>query len=137
MLQRIIVKVSIKKDKDRSKAMKIAVGATGVISVKIGGDDKNIVTVIGNEVDAVSLTQSLVKKFGSATLVRVEQVVKVYGFDQDQFRGASMIYEGQPADNYRNNYSQPMSFYNSPVVQYPPQYYYPCERPGESGCSIM
>lgn len=27
--QRIIVKVSIKKDKDRSKAMKIAVGATG------------------------------------------------------------------------------------------------------------
>lgn len=107
-----------------------------MISVKIGGDDKNIVTVIGDQVDAVSLTRSLVKKFGSATLVRVEQVVKVYGFDQDQVRG-SMIYEGQPADNYRNNYSQPMSFYNSPVLQYPPQYFYPYERPGESGCSIM
>ncbi|KAK1399178.1 hypothetical protein POM88_009041 [Heracleum sosnowskyi] len=134
MLQRIIVKVSIKKDKDRSKAMKIAVGATGVISVKIGGDDKNIVTVIGNEVDAVTLTRSLEKKLGSATLVRVEHVVKVIRYDQDH--RASVIYE--PADNYRNNYSQlPMNFYNSPVLQYPPQYYYPCERPGESGCSIM
>lgn len=112
---------------------------TGVISVKVGGDDKNIVTVIGDAVDAVRLTRSLVKKFGSATLVRVEQVVKVYRFDQDQVGGGSMVYEGKHADNYSNNYSEPMRFYNTPLPQYPPppQYYYPYERPGESGCTIM
>ncbi|KAL1815840.1 heavy metal-associated isoprenylated plant protein 16 [Daucus carota subsp. sativus] len=137
MLQRIIVKVAMKKDKDRSKAMKVVAGVTGVISVKIGGDDQNTLTVIGSEVDAVRLARSLMKKFGSASLVKVEQVVKVYRFDQEQY-AASMIYEGQRADNYNNNYGQP-SFYNTtPLPQYTPQYHYPYEKPNyDSGCSIM
>lgn len=109
--------------------------------MNIGGDDNSTMTVIGDEVDAVTLTRSLGKKFRSATLVGVEKVVKVYRYNEDHQVAASMIYEGQPADYYNNNnnnnFSQPMSFYNSPLPQYTPQYYYPYQRPDDSGCSIM
>ncbi|KAL8135522.1 hypothetical protein AgCh_010242 [Apium graveolens] len=58
MQQRIVVKVPMKKEKDRSKAMKIVVGIIGVSSVKIGGEDKDVMIVIGDDVDAVTLTHA-------------------------------------------------------------------------------
>lgn len=103
----------------------------GVSSVAIGGDDKNILVVIGNEVDAVTLTKSLIKKLGSATLVRVVPL-NDGRFDQEQAE-ASMIYQGQ-SNNYGDyNFYQPKySYYNPPVPQYPPPpYYYQYQRPNE------
>lgn len=101
---------------------------SGVSSVTIGGDDKNILIVIGNEVDAVTLTKSLIKKLGSATLVRVVPL-NDGRFDQEQAE-ASMIYLGQ-SNNYGDyNFGLPKyGYYNPPVPQYPPPYYYQYQRP--------
>ncbi|KAK1399179.1 hypothetical protein POM88_009042 [Heracleum sosnowskyi] len=131
MKQRIDVKLTIKNEKHRSKAMQIVAGIMGVSSVTMGGDDKNILIVIGNEVDAVTLTRSLIKKIGNATLVRVVPLDDGR-FDPEQAE-ASMSYEGQ-SNNYGDyTYGQPKyGYYNLPVPQYyPPPYYYQYQRPNE------
>uniref|UniRef100_A0A2N9HPC9 HMA domain-containing protein n=1 Tax=Fagus sylvatica TaxID=28930 RepID=A0A2N9HPC9_FAGSY len=61
-------------DKCRTKAMKIAVKANGVISVAIEGSDKDQLVVIGEDVDSANLTCSLRKKLCHATLLNVEEV---------------------------------------------------------------
>ncbi|KAL8148771.1 disease resistance protein RGA5-like [Apium graveolens] len=145
--------VTIHGEKDRAKALTIAAGITGVSSVTIGGQDKNILTLIGNEVDIVGLTRSLIKKLGSATVVSVRPLSDSR-FDQEE-AAASMRYEGQPnhysnynysqPDYYSRNYkySQPEScYYNPAVPRYlppppPDQYSYLCEEPADSSCSIM
>lgn len=102
--------------------------------MKIGGEDRDILIVIGNEVDAVTLTHALVKKFSGATLVRVEPFMNRRSFGEDDEASASIIYEGQRKYYGSNYYDQPVSYYNPP----PPQYYYSCERPAyDSSCSIM
>lgn len=113
--------------------MRFVIVGAGVSSVTIGGEDKNTLIVIWNQVDAVALTRALIKKIGSATLVRMVPL-NDGGFDQEQ-AGASMIYEGQSNNNYGNyKYGQPISYYNSSVVpQYPPDtyYYHQYQKPGE------
>ncbi|KAL1815839.1 hypothetical protein ACET3Z_018413 [Daucus carota] len=84
MKQRIEVKVTIKNDKGRSKAMQIVAGIEGVSSVTLGGEDKNILIVIGDGVDAVTLTQALIKKLGGATLVRVVPLNEYGRFDDQE-----------------------------------------------------
>ncbi|XAR67323.1 hypothetical protein NMG60_11002030 [Bertholletia excelsa] len=59
--------------KCKSKAMQVASLAHGVTTVAVEEDEDRLV-VIGNGVDAVSLTQSLRKKVGLASLVSVEEV---------------------------------------------------------------
>ncbi|WOH00796.1 hypothetical protein DCAR_0520171 [Daucus carota subsp. sativus] len=122
MQQRIEVKVTIKNDKGRSKAMQIVAGIEGVSSVTLGGEDKNILIVIGDGVDAVTLTQALIKKLGGATLVRVGPLNEYGRFDDQEEAAASMVYVGQ-SNNYGDySYGQPRySYYNSP--RYPPPYY--------------
>ncbi|XP_062086940.1 heavy metal-associated isoprenylated plant protein 16-like isoform X2 [Humulus lupulus] len=73
MKQKITVRVQMSCGKCRTKAMKIASVESGVNSVQIAGEHRDQVIVIG-EVDSVSLTRSLRKKLGSATLVSVEEV---------------------------------------------------------------
>ncbi|KAK3199917.1 hypothetical protein Dsin_023332 [Dipteronia sinensis] len=74
MKQKIIIKVQVKCEKCRSKAMKIAAGDDGVISVAWEGEDKNKVVVIGDGVDAATLARNLSKKLGFADLLLVEEV---------------------------------------------------------------
>nr|POE83259.1 heavy metal-associated isoprenylated plant protein 47 [Quercus suber] len=54
--------------------MKIATVAEGVISVAIEGADKSQVVVIGEGVDSASLTRSLRKKLGYATIESVQKL---------------------------------------------------------------
>ncbi|GAU18576.1 hypothetical protein TSUD_325680, partial [Trifolium subterraneum] len=61
--------------KFRSKAMKIAVGISGVESAAIGGDNKDEIEVIG-EIDPVTLTNLLRKRFCRVELVSVGPVEK-------------------------------------------------------------
>ncbi|KAM1472706.1 hypothetical protein ACFX2I_028919 [Malus domestica] len=72
---KIVVKVPMHCDKCRRKAMKIAARAQGASKVSIEGANKDLVEVIGDDVDSVCLTRSLRKKFGcSCDLVKVEEV---------------------------------------------------------------
>ncbi|MBA0769824.1 hypothetical protein Gotri_018521 [Gossypium trilobum] len=67
----MVLKVSMNGDKSRSKALKIAVGLSGVESASLKGDDKSQIEVTGDGVDAVKLTSQLRKSVGFAELVSV------------------------------------------------------------------
>ncbi|KAL4618747.1 hypothetical protein ACB092_06G033300 [Castanea dentata] len=74
MKQKIVIKVQVRCDKCRSKAMKVAAATDGVMSVSLQGVDRDQVVVIGERVDAACLTNTLRKKVGYARLETVEEV---------------------------------------------------------------
>ncbi|XWS11315.1 hypothetical protein CRYUN_Cryun38cG0073000 [Craigia yunnanensis] len=74
MKQKIVIHVSMHCDKYRTKALKIAAAADGVVSVALHGPEKDKLMIVGDGVDAVSLTSSLRKKLSHASLETVEEV---------------------------------------------------------------
>ncbi|KAL0362908.1 UNVERIFIED_CONTAM: Disease resistance protein RGA5 [Sesamum calycinum] len=73
MQQKIVIKVQLKCNKCRSKAMSIAAMASGVLSVQLEGDKRDQVVVIGT-VDAAGMTTLLRKKIGHASLEFVDDL---------------------------------------------------------------
>ncbi|KAL2327178.1 hypothetical protein Fmac_020605 [Flemingia macrophylla] len=69
--QKAVIRVSMHDQKSRSKAMKIAVGLSGVNSVTLKGEGMNEIEVIGEGVDSVTLCSLLRKSFGHAELLSV------------------------------------------------------------------
>ncbi|GMI66301.1 hypothetical protein HRI_000299400 [Hibiscus trionum] len=67
----MVVKVHMSTEKARTKALKIAVGLSGVESASLKGDDKSQIEVTGDGVDAVKLTSQLRKHVGYAELLSV------------------------------------------------------------------
>ncbi|CAJ2668375.1 heavy metal-associated isoprenylated plant protein 16-like [Trifolium pratense] len=74
--QKIVIKMSLNDQKSRSRAMKIAVGVSGVEGATIQGDNKDQIEVTGEGVDSVRLTSLLRKRFCHAELVSVGDVGK-------------------------------------------------------------
>ncbi|KAG6493149.1 hypothetical protein ZIOFF_048126 [Zingiber officinale] len=65
--QKLVLKVAAMEDaKRRSKALKTAVGLSGVISASL---DKDCLIVVGDGVDSVELATVLRRKMGSANLL--------------------------------------------------------------------
>ncbi|KAK4434797.1 Heavy metal-associated isoprenylated plant protein 16 [Sesamum alatum] len=73
MKQKIVIKVAMYHDKCRSKALKIAVGGSGVESAALTGEGKDQVEVVGDGIDSVKLTRRLRKKVARAELVSVAE----------------------------------------------------------------
>ncbi|GAY55152.1 hypothetical protein KPL70_004088 [Citrus sinensis] len=71
MTQKVVIKLTLEGHKSRSKALKIAVGVSGVESASLKGDDKSQIEVTGDGMDPVLLTSLLRKKVGYAELVSV------------------------------------------------------------------
>ncbi|KAK2651602.1 hypothetical protein Ddye_011458 [Dipteronia dyeriana] len=71
MKQKVVIKVSVHRQKCRSIAMKTAVGASGVESATLKGDDKSQIEVTGDGIDAAEITRLLRKKFRYAFLESV------------------------------------------------------------------
>ncbi|TXG68102.1 hypothetical protein EZV62_009377 [Acer yangbiense] len=67
--QKIVIKMQVRCDKCRCKALEIAAVADGVISAAWEGEDKDKVVVMGDGVDAATLTRNLSKKLGFADLL--------------------------------------------------------------------
>lgn len=61
----------VNSEKYQTKAMKVAATASGVESVTLAGGDKNLLLVIGDDVDSNKLTKSLKKKVGAAEIVEL------------------------------------------------------------------
>ncbi|MED6207028.1 hypothetical protein PIB30_032044 [Stylosanthes scabra] len=74
MKQKIVMKVQMKCDKCRAKALTVASGTNGVDFVGIEGKEKDEVVVIGDNVDAVKLTSSMRKKVGHTDLIIVSEL---------------------------------------------------------------
>ncbi|KAG7958468.1 hypothetical protein I3843_10G022500 [Carya illinoinensis] len=62
--------------KVRTKALKIAVGVSGVESASLKGDDRDQIEVKGDMIDAVKLTTLLRKKVGPAHIISAAEVKK-------------------------------------------------------------
>ncbi|XP_041028245.1 heavy metal-associated isoprenylated plant protein 16-like [Juglans microcarpa x Juglans regia] len=81
MKQTVVIKVEMDGHKSffgeldgqkvRSKALKIAVGISGVVSASLKGDEKNQIELKGEGIDSVKLTKLLRKKVGFADIITV------------------------------------------------------------------
>ncbi|KAI3769468.1 hypothetical protein L6452_00571 [Arctium lappa] len=72
--QNIVVKVAMFNDKKTRKALKIAVGVSGVESAALIGSDKDQIKVTGEGIDSVELAKLLRKGVGCTELVSVGPV---------------------------------------------------------------
>ncbi|GLT83720.1 hypothetical protein SLE2022_019920 [Rubroshorea leprosula] len=72
MPKKIVIQVQISCEKCRSKALKIAAETDGVNSIAIEGENKDKLVVIGDGIDSATLTCTLRKKLGFATIVTVQ-----------------------------------------------------------------
>ncbi|XP_075668804.1 heavy metal-associated isoprenylated plant protein 47-like [Castanea sativa] len=126
MKQKIVINVQMNCEKCRTKAMKIATVAEGVTSVAIEGADKSQVVVIGDGVDSASLTRSLRKKLGYATIESVQKL------EESTQSSAEKIPE-EKEDN-----PTPI-LWSSSYGQYPqvPLYYAVISDPYPSNCVTM
>ncbi|XP_042006189.1 heavy metal-associated isoprenylated plant protein 47-like [Salvia splendens] len=73
MKMKIVINVPLRKEKAKSKAMKIAVAEEGVTSVSIGKENDQL-EVVGVGVDSVCLVKSLRKKFCFADILSIAEV---------------------------------------------------------------
>ncbi|RVW46209.1 Heavy metal-associated isoprenylated plant protein 16 [Vitis vinifera] len=71
MKQKVVIKVAMNGQKSRTKALKIAVGVSGVESAALKGQEKDEIEVTGEEIDVVALTFLLRKNVGNAEVVSV------------------------------------------------------------------
>ncbi|KAI3994660.1 hypothetical protein MKX01_027550 [Papaver californicum] len=75
MKQKIVIEVQMHCSKCRSKALKIAAVADGIVDfVGLEGPEKDKVVVIGHNVDSAGLTSCLRKKVGHANIIKIEEV---------------------------------------------------------------
>ncbi|KAF7815933.1 heavy metal-associated isoprenylated plant protein 47-like [Senna tora] len=71
--QKIVIEVPLTCEKCRTKAMTIAAGSDGVVSVTIQRNERDQVVIIGEGVDATMVTKGLRKKLKYASLVSVDK----------------------------------------------------------------
>ncbi|AES64599.1 putative heavy metal-associated domain, HMA [Medicago truncatula] len=74
MKQKIVMRVHMRCQKCRTKALEVVAGANGVNFVGLEGDEKDKIVVIGDGVDAVTLTKCLRKKVGQTEIVSLGEV---------------------------------------------------------------
>lgn len=70
----MIIRVQTGSEKGHSKAIKVAAAISGVESVTIAGEDKNLLLVIGVGIDSDRITKKLRQKVGHAEVVELRTV---------------------------------------------------------------
>ncbi|KAF7016889.1 hypothetical protein CFC21_030408 [Triticum aestivum] len=112
MRTEMVIRIQIGSEKGHSKAIKVAAAVTGVESVTIAGEDKNLLLVIGAGVDSNRLTEKLRRKVGHAEVVELRTV------DDDDFAGEYHPYRYHPSPSpYKHVTARDMYYTGS----YPPQ----------------
>ncbi|XP_051217768.1 disease resistance protein RGA5 [Lolium perenne] len=74
MRTQMLIRIHVTSEKCYSKAIKVAAGVTGVQSVTIAGEDKNLLLVIGVGIDSNRLTEKLRRKVGPAEVVELRTI---------------------------------------------------------------
>ncbi|KAG6513323.1 heavy metal-associated isoprenylated plant protein 47-like [Zingiber officinale] len=74
MKQKMVIKVEIRSDKCRTKAMTVVASVVGVVSVGLQGEKKDELVLVGDGVDPANLTRCLRKRVGHADIVKLEEV---------------------------------------------------------------
>ncbi|RCV34035.1 hypothetical protein SETIT_7G130300v2 [Setaria italica] len=74
MRKEMIIRLQTTSEKGHCKAIKVAAAISGVESVTIAGEDKNLLLVIGVGVDSNRITEKLRRKVGHAEVVELRTV---------------------------------------------------------------
>ncbi|CAN6235300.1 unnamed protein product [Urochloa humidicola] len=74
MRKEMIIRLQTSSEKGHCKAIKVAAAISGVESVTIAGEDKNLLLVIGVGIDSNRITQKLRRKVGHAEVVELRTV---------------------------------------------------------------
>uniref|UniRef100_J3LYR1 HMA domain-containing protein n=1 Tax=Oryza brachyantha TaxID=4533 RepID=J3LYR1_ORYBR len=114
--------IVIRLQKGHNKAIKVAAAVSGVESVTLAGEDKNLLLVIGSGVDSTHLTEKLRRKVGHAEVVELRTV------DADE-----LLHMAAAAEQYSSRYSPGAPPYNSHAAAGRDPYYagaggYPHQR---------
>nr|CAB3487329.1 unnamed protein product [Digitaria exilis] len=70
----MVIRVQTNSEKGHCKAIKVAAAISGVESVTIAGEDKNLLLVIGVGIDSNRITEKLRRKVGHAEVVELRTV---------------------------------------------------------------
>ncbi|CAL5068346.1 unnamed protein product [Urochloa decumbens] len=74
MRKEMIIRLQTSSEKGHCKAIKVAAAISGVESVTIAGEDKNLLLVIGVGIDSNRITEKLRRKVGHAEVVELRTV---------------------------------------------------------------
>ncbi|CAN6248989.1 unnamed protein product [Urochloa humidicola] len=74
MRKEMIIRLQMSSEKGHCKAIKVAAAISGVESVTIAGEDKNLLLVIGVGIDSNRITEKLRRKVGHAEVVELRTV---------------------------------------------------------------
>ncbi|OEL35103.1 hypothetical protein BAE44_0003878, partial [Dichanthelium oligosanthes] len=143
-MQRIVIKAQMTCEKCRKSAMALAGSTCGVQSVEIVGDDRDQLVVVGDGVDATSLTKCLRKvvKVGRADIIKMEDAVdkKAAAKPADEAPAGNPVAEWPPQGYYTNPHHPGHGYYCPRTgVFYPYTAGYQVEDYDEAGslCTIM
>ncbi|XP_027187423.1 heavy metal-associated isoprenylated plant protein 47-like [Cicer arietinum] len=129
-MKKIVIRVHMKSDKFRSRAMKIAAAFQGVVSVSLEGENRDQIVVTGDQIDCVCLTKKLRKKISYATLLSVVDA-------------NTSSEEGSEAKEEQKDAANTSSIENLPIVcckqnnPMPCPSYYIVHDPYPNSCSIL
>ncbi|XP_031493027.1 heavy metal-associated isoprenylated plant protein 47-like [Nymphaea colorata] len=77
MKKKVVLRVQMCCDRCRTKSLETVASIYGVLSVALEGAERNLVVVVGEDIDPVTITEKLRKKAGQTELVKVEGIVSV------------------------------------------------------------
>uniref|UniRef100_A0A0E0KRP5 HMA domain-containing protein n=1 Tax=Oryza punctata TaxID=4537 RepID=A0A0E0KRP5_ORYPU len=102
MRKEIVIRLQ-SSEKGHKKAIKVAAAVSGVESVTLAGEDKNLLLVIGFGVDSNDLTEKLRRKVGHAEVVELrtvdaDELMHIAAANQYPYR----YYPGAPTPYYSN-----------------------------------
>ncbi|CAM8995632.1 unnamed protein product [Rhodiola kirilowii] len=99
--QKIVLQLEMHSEKCRKKAMEIAAGTDGVMSISTTGAEGNRLVVVGVGIDSATLTRSLRKKVGHTNIISIKKMDEDED-DEDNDKGNNR-------GSYRYNYYAPYS----------------------------
>ncbi|CAM8988945.1 unnamed protein product [Rhodiola kirilowii] len=101
--QKIVLQLEMPSEKCRKKAMEIAAGTDGVMSIATTGAEGNRLVVVGVGIDSATLTRSLRKEVGHTNIISIKKM------DEDGDEDDEDNDEGNNRGSYRYNYYAPYS----------------------------
>ncbi|KAJ4791893.1 Heavy metal transport/detoxification superfamily protein [Rhynchospora pubera] len=104
--QKMEIKLSVQDKKKRKKALTTAAGVDGIISVKLGDDNRLV--VVGEGTDVIELTTLLRKKLGYAEVISVTSVEENPGTGEDDMPNTST--QGNNDTNYQHGVPSPYDY---------------------------
>ena len=125
--QKVVIKVAMNGQKSRTKALKIAVGVSGVESAALKGQEKDEIEVTGEEIDVVALTFLLRKNVGNAEVVCVGAAEK----KEQKKEEKKEEQKNEPTVHAWHSYPYEIGVTHYPIYHYP-EY---TDRP--DSCPIM